>query len=128
MSNTIKNIFVVDDDPMITETMKDYLADNFGHTISVFPTGEDCLARLDENPDFIILDYTLNSVKTGAADGIEILHFIKVNYPKIRIIMLSSQEKHRTIAQTLEQGAEKFVYKDQHAFDNIAQLLNNDSD
>ena len=118
-----KNIFVVDDDPMMTETMKDYLADNFGHQVSVFPTGEACLAHLDENPDIIILDYYLNSVRKDAADGIEILHFIKVNYPKIRIIMLSSLEKHRTVAQTLEQGAEKFVYKDQDAFKNIAQLV-----
>ena len=118
-----KNIFVVDDDPMMTETMKDYLADNFGHQVSVFPTGEACLAHLDENPDIIILDYYLNSVRKDAADGIEILHFIKVNYPKIRIIMLSSLEKHRTVAQTLEQGAEKFVYKDRDAFKNIAQLV-----
>jgi len=124
MSLASKNIFVVDDDPMMTETMKDYLADNFGHTVSVFPTGEECLASLDENPDIIILDYYLNSVKKHAADGIEILHFIKVNYPKIRIIMLSSLEKHRTVTQTLEQGAEEFVYKDEHAFENIARLVN----
>ena len=124
MTTAPKNIFVVDDDPMMTETMKDYLVDNFGHTVSVFPTGEACLARLDENPDFIILDYYLNSVKKNAADGIEIAHFIKLNYPKIRIIMLSSLDKHRTVTQTLEQGAEKFVYKDEHAFSTIAQLIN----
>jgi two-component system OmpR family response regulator len=124
MSSAPRNIFIVDDDPMITETMKDFLTDNFGHKVSVFPTGEDCLASLDENPDFIILDYTLNSVRPNAADGIEILHFIKVNYPKIRIIMLSAQEKHRTVDQTLEQGAEEFVYKDKAAFNYIAQLVN----
>ena len=124
MNTTPKSIFVVDDDPMMTETIKDFLVDNFGHHVSVFPTGEECLARLDDNPDIIILDYYLNSVRKDAVDGMEILHFIKINYPKIRIIMLSSLEKHRTITQSIEQGAEQFVYKDQNAFKNIAQLVN----
>jgi len=124
MNTTPKSIFVVDDDPMMTETIKDFLVDNFGHHVSVFPTGEECLARLDENPEIIILDYYLNSVRKDAVDGMEILHFIKINYPKIRIIMLSSLEKHRTITQSIEQGAEQFVYKDQNAFKNIAQLVN----
>jgi DNA-binding NarL/FixJ family response regulator len=119
-----KNIFVVDDEPMVTESMKDYLASNGAHKVSVFSTGEECLANLDENPDIIILDYYLNSVKSDAADGMEILQFIKINYPKIRIIMLSALEQHKTVMQTVEQGAEKFVYKDQDAFKKIADLVN----
>jgi len=125
MNNVVsKNIFVVDDEPMITESMKDFLVDNFGHTVSVFPTGEDCLAHLDEDPDIIILDYYLNSVRKDAADGMEILQFIRINYPKIRIIILSGLEQHKTVNQTLEQGAENFVYKDDDAFNTIAKLVN----
>ncbi len=124
MNTLPKNIFVVDDEPLVTETMKDYLEDNFGHKVSVYSTGEECLAHLDENPDIIILDYYLNSVRKDAADGMEILQFIKINYPKIRIIMLSSLEQHRTVTQTLEHGAEKFIYKDQKAFETIAKLVN----
>ena len=120
-----KKIFVVDDEQMVIESMKDFLSDNFGHQVTVFPTGEDCLARLDENPDIIILDYYLNSVKKDAADGMEILQFIKINYPKIRIIMLSALEQHKTVNQTLEHGAEMFVFKDHEAFDTIAKLVNN---
>jgi len=119
-----KNIFVVDDDPMVTESMKDYLTDYFGHNVTVFSTGEECLANLDDNPDFIILDYYLNSVKKDAADGMEILQFIKVNYPGIRIIMLSSLEKYSFAMQTVQQGAEKYVVKDRDAFEKIAEIVN----
>jgi two-component system, OmpR family, response regulator len=119
-----KNIFVVDDDLMVTESMKDYLSVNGAHNVTVFSTGEDCLAHLDENPDIIILDYYLNSVKEGAADGMEILQFIKLNYPQIRIIMLSGLEQHKTVEQTVQQGAEKFIYKDQDAFNKIAEVVN----
>ena len=124
MQITPKNIFIVDDDVMVTETMRDYLISNGHHNVKVFSTGEDCIANLDEHPDIIILDYYLNSVKKDAADGMEILQFIKVNYPKIRIIMLSSLEKHKTAFQTIEQGAEEFVYKDEKSFDRIAALVN----
>ena len=121
-SSGSKNIFVVDDEPLVTESMKDYLSDNFGHHVSVFSTGEECIARLDKNPDIIILDYHLNSIREDAADGVEILHFVKINYPKIRIIMLSSLEQHKTVNQALDQGAEKFVYKNKDAFEIIAKL------
>jgi CheY-like chemotaxis protein len=124
MSTKPFKIFVVDDDPLVTETISDYLTDNGGHHVTVFSTGEDCLAHLDENPDIIILDYFLNSVKEDAADGMEILQFIKVNYPKIRVIMLSSLEQHRVIEQTVEQGAERFIYKDHNTFKKISEMVN----
>lgn len=124
MSAGSKKIFVVDDEPMVTESIKDYLTSNGNHRVTVFSTGEDCLANLDENPDIIILDYYLNRVKSDAADGMEILQFIKINYPKIRIIMLSGLEQHKTVMQTVQQGAEMFIYKDQDAFSKIAKLVN----
>ena len=124
MSAGSKKIFVVDDEPMVTESIKYYLTSNGNHQVTVFSTGEDCLANLDENPDIIILDYYLNRVKSDAADGMEILQFIKINYPKIRIIMLSGLEQHKTVMQTVQQGAEMFIYKDQNAFSKIAKLVN----
>jgi len=121
-----KNIFIVDDDPMISELLKDYLVDNWSHNVTMIGTGEECLSRMHEYPDIIVLDYILNSVHKDAADGIEILHFIKVNYPKIRIIMLSGREQLQLVSQSLQQGAEKYVLKTQDAFDQIADLVNVD--
>ena len=121
-----KNIFIVDDDPMMAELLKDYLTENWSHNTMVIGTGEECLARMNEYPDIIILDYVLNSVHKDAVDGIEILQFIKVNYPKIRIIMLSGREQLQLVTQSLQHGAEKYVLKNEDAFDQIADLVNVD--
>src|SRR5688500_6894327 len=107
-----KNIFIVDDDPMLTEALKDYLTRNVPHNISCFHTGEEFLKRLPEEPDVIILDYYLNTVQKDAANGMEILKLAKKNYPNIHIIMLSGQERYGVAMQTIQKGAEQYVIKD----------------
>ncbi|MBK7232027.1 MAG: response regulator transcription factor [Saprospiraceae bacterium] len=57
-------IFIVDDEPLLSEMLTDYLKDqNVGFNIKSFPTGEACLQSLDEQPDAVVLDYYLNSKK-----------------------------------------------------------------
>lgn len=118
-----KKIFVVDDDTMLTEALKDYLTRETPHDISIFHTGEECLKHLNENPDCIILDYYLNSVQKEAANGMEILQVIKKNYPDIHVVMLSSQEHYAIALQTIQKGAEQYVIKDEDAFGKIASMI-----
>ncbi|MEO8085613.1 MAG: response regulator [Bacteroidota bacterium] len=119
-----KNIFIVDDDVMLTESLSDYLTRTVSHKVSVFATGEDCLKHLDESPDIVILDYFLNTVQEDAANGMEILQTIKKNYPKVHVIMLSSQERYAVAMQTIQKGADQYVVKDKDAFKKIADMLN----
>ena len=119
-----KTIFIVDDDALVTETLRDYLTRKIPHTIRVFKTGEDCLNHLPENPDIIILDYYLNSVNKDAADGLEIMQTIKRYYPNTRIIMLSSQERYSKAMELIQKGAEQYVVKDLEAFEKIASMVN----
>ncbi|CAN5372150.1 hypothetical protein BH11BAC1_BH11BAC1_09310 [soil metagenome] len=119
-----KNIFIVDDDVMLTESLSDYLTRTIAHKVSVFPTGEDCLKHLAESPDIVILDYFLNTVQEDAANGMEILQTIKKNYPNIHVIMLSSQERYSIASQTIQKGAEQYVIKDKDAFEKIAGIVN----
>ena len=107
-----KNIFIVDDDTMLTEALKDYLTRKVAHHVKCFHTGEECLKHLTESPDVIILDYHLNTVQKDAANGMEILQAIKKHHRKIHILMLSSQERYGIALQTIEKGAEQYVIKD----------------
>ena len=50
-----KKIFVVDDDTMLTEAIKDWLTRVVPHNVITFNTGEECLTRLYEKPDVIML-------------------------------------------------------------------------
>ena len=61
MANENPKIFIVDDEPLLSEMLTDYLEDQDPHlSIRSFPTGENCLNNMDEEPDVIVLDYFLN--------------------------------------------------------------------
>jgi two-component system OmpR family response regulator len=119
-----KNIFIVDDDQMLTEALQDYLTRKVAHKVTSFPTGEACLNHLGEAPDVIILDYYLNTVHQDAANGMEILEAIRKQNPHIHVIMLSSQERYGVAMKTILKGAEHYVIKDGDAFEKISRLVN----
>lgn len=118
-----KKIFIVDDDEMLTEALSDYLTRKVAHNIRIFNTGEDCMQHISENPDVVILDFYLNTVKKEAASGLEVLEAIRKHLPNTRFIMLSSQESYGIAARTIQKGAEQYVIKDNDAFRKIADLI-----
>lgn len=121
--STPKKIFIVDDDEMLTMAMSDYLTRDTPHKISIFHTGEECVKHISENPDVIILDYYLNTVKSDAANGLEVLEAIREHLPNTRFIMLSSQESYGIAARTIGKGAEQYVIKGEDAFEKISKMI-----
>jgi len=124
MTNKKPTVFIVDDEPLLSEMLTDYLKDNdLTFNIKSFPTGEACLQTLHEQPDIVVLDYHLNSKEKDAANGIDILKEIKKQHPALPVIMLSSQESYGTAAKTIMYGAVHYVIKGQDAFEEIFQLI-----
>lgn len=124
MNNNIPTVFIVDDEPLLSEMLTDYLTDHYdGFNIKSFPTGEACLQSLDEQPDVVILDYYLNSKEKNAANGIDILKEIKKRNKALPVIILSSQKSYGTATQTILYGATHYVIKSQDAFEEIFQLI-----
>ena len=124
MTKTNPTIFIVDDEPLLSEMLTDYLKEQYdGFNLRSFPTGEACLQSLDEQPDAVVLDYYLNSKEKNAANGIDILKEIKRRDKAIQVIMLSSQKSYATASQTIMYGAMHYVIKGQDAFDEIFQLI-----
>ncbi len=124
MTNNHPTVFIVDDEPLLSEMLTDYLqGQDMGFHIVCFPTGEACLKSLDQNPDAVILDYHLNSKEKDAANGIDILKEIKKRNKTLPVIMLSSQKSYGTATQTIMYGAVHYVIKGQDAFEEIYQLI-----
>ena len=124
MTKSNPTIFIVDDEPLLSEMLTDYLKDQYeGFNIKSFPTGEACLQSLDEQPDAVVLDYYLNSKETTAANGIDILKEIKRRNKALPVIMLSSQKSFATASSTIMYGAMHYVIKGQDAFEDIFQLI-----
>lgn len=117
-------IFIVDDEPLLSEMLTDYLQEQYpGFRIQSFATGEACLQSLDGQPDAVVLDFHLNSKEKDAANGIDILKEIKNKNKALPVIMLSSQESYGTAGQTIMHGAVHYVIKSQDAFKEIFELI-----
>ena len=124
MINNNATIFIVDDEPLLSEMLADYLKDQYsGFNIQSFPTGEACLQSLHLQPNIVVLDYYLNSKEKDAANGIDILKEIKKRNKALPVIMLSSQKSYGTATQTIMYGAVHYVIKGQDAFEEIFQLI-----
>lgn len=117
-----KHIFVVEDDHLYATLLSDHLTDQ-GYSVTVFHTGEDCLERLSDKPDVIILDYYLDSEVAGAKNGLEILKIIHKTAPEQKVIMLSAQEHYGVALQTISSGAIHYVIKELGSFGDIDNIL-----
>jgi DNA-binding response OmpR family regulator len=79
------NILVIDDDPMVRESMKLALEDE-EHRVTTATDGMDALAKLDaEVYDLVFTDYFMPELK-----GDELARKIKKRHPSTIIVMLTS--------------------------------------
>ena len=110
MINNNATIFIVDDEPLLSEMLADYLKDQYsGFNIQSFPTGEACLQSLHLQPNIVVLDYYLNSKEKDAANGIDILKEIKEAKPETEVVMISSQDKIAPPGQGTANAVEGFA-------------------
>lgn len=111
----LKTIFIVDDDPMTCEMLKDHLTKMSNFTIHVFETGEDCIASLHLKPDVIFLDYRLDLVKRDAMTGLAALQEIKEKLPDVDVVFLSGQDKIEVAVAVMKEGAFDYIVKGESA-------------
>ncbi|HPS50219.1 MAG TPA: response regulator, partial [Bacteroidales bacterium] len=69
-------IFLVEDNEMFAETLKVSL-ELKGYEVKAFRTGEHMISAWEEDPDFILLDYYIESEIGVAMNGEKILRFIR---------------------------------------------------
>ncbi|QQS27471.1 MAG: response regulator [Sphingobacteriales bacterium] len=119
-------IFLVDDDIKTLIMLKNHLEKRIGHniTVNVFAYGENCLDRLDEEPDIIVLDYFLNAIKEDALSGTDILNQIVEQRPQARVVMMSGQEDMETALESIRNGAYDYIIKNEKAMQRLELLVN----
>lgn len=124
MANS-RTVFLVDDDPMQVQMLKDHISSKLNVSVTSFSTGEDCLNNLHLNPEVIVLDYYLDSVDKEAKNGIDILQSIKKQSPETEVIMLSGQDKIEIAVETMKHGAFDYVIKNESAFVRTENVMMN---
>ncbi|MBN9481824.1 MAG: hypothetical protein BGO70_14750 [Bacteroidetes bacterium 43-93] len=121
-------IFLVDDEPIQNEMLKDYLSERFLYNIKTFDNGEEAISNLNLNPEIIVLDFHLNAHKPNAENGVAILKRIKEKSPATQVIMLSGQDKIDVAIDSMKYGAYDYVVKGETAFSRMENILNNVSE
>jgi len=119
------HIFIVDDDKMQCELLKDYLLKGNKYKISIFHTGEECLLHLDEKPEIIFLDYNLSSEDKNAKNGMQILKAIKKRLSSAEVVMFTAQDKIEIAIDTLTSGAFDYILKNESAFHRADNVIKN---
>ncbi len=118
-------IFLVDDEPIQNEMLKDYIGDRHKYKIKSYESGETAIADMHLNPEIVVLDFHLNAHLPNAQNGVEVLKRIKELAPHTQVIMLSGQDKLEVAVDSMKYGAYDYVIKGETAFSRMDNILNN---
>jgi DNA-binding NtrC family response regulator len=121
-------LFLVDDEPIQNEMLKDYLAERFLYEVKTFEDGESALQNMHLNPEIMVLDYHLSGQHKDAKNGVEILKQVKERHPEVQVIVLSGQDKLEVAVDSMKYGAYDYVVKGETAFSRMENALNNVSE
>lgn len=127
-TETNRSIFLVDDEPIQNEMLKDYLSERFLYDIKTFDNGEEALKNMGQHPYIVVLDYHLSAHNPKAKNGVEILKTIKESYPETQVIMLSGQDQLEVAIDSMKYGAYDYVVKGETAFSRMENVINNVSE
>ncbi len=117
-------VFLVDDEPIQNEMLKDFLSERFRYEFKTYESGETAIKDAGLNPQVIVLDYHLNSHLPDAKDGIEVLKMFKEALPDSKVIMLSGQDKIEVAIDSMKYGAFDYVIKGETAFSRMENIIN----
>jgi DNA-binding NtrC family response regulator len=125
--NNTLSIFLVDDDNMFLTSLKHKLHEKFKATIriSTFSNGEDCLRKIEDRPDIVVLDYCLDSHPGNALNGIEVLQKIKTASEKTEVVMLTGMEQQELKESSFRLGAYEFLNKNATSAYEIQNTIKN---
>ncbi len=135
----IKNrviIFIVEDDAIQREILKDKLIDNnSNYQVISFENGESLFNYLKNNKlytnSYLILDYFLqNNNNPDAINGNEVIEVLKEHYPNLKTILFSAydnDENNEFISLKHQGKVIDFVKKTEHAYSYLINTIRLDN-
>lgn len=111
-------ILMIDDNPMILQTLK-LLLKRTGHSVIAVSTPDDALQEVRRNkPDLIISDMNFSNTISGD-DGLELLQKFKILSPDTPVILITAWGSIPLAVEGMRHGAFDFITK---PWDNLTLL------
>lgn len=125
MLENVRYMFIVDDDPVQVEMIKDYLGERYIFELKVYEDGEAALKDVPTlKPEIVVLDYHLSSNNPAAKNGVEVLKEIKKLNPTTKVIMFSGQDNIDIALESMRNGAYDYIIKGETAFNKMENTVN----
>ena len=101
-----KRLLLVDDDPVIRESLSEALADD-GIEVRTADSAEQALTMLgDGAPDIVLSD-----VRMTGLDGLELLRLLRERVPDLPIVLMTAFDDMPTVVTAMRDGAVDFLTK-----------------
>lgn len=118
-----KKIFFVDDDKMILNLLEYTVQGKKDYEVVSLLNGEDCLARLDEKPSLIVLDYILSGPGEERLSGLETLVEIRKKDEDVPVVILTGQGDDTLLTEFMDKGASHYLTKDDFFVDSVLETI-----
>jgi DNA-binding NtrC family response regulator len=118
----MKNIFVVEDDPLYRKAMVHKLSMDPEYKVQGFGDADSFLERLSDQPDIVTLDLSL-----GEIHGRDILKKINQLCPDTKIVVVSGQEEVNVAVEMIRLGAFDYLYKNEETLDQLWDAIHSAS-
>ena len=106
-------VFMVDDEPLLMESLEIILAYSGGHLISGSSNnGVEALEKLSQMNEEDLPDVMLADLNMPQMGGIELIKIVHEKYPNIKIIVLTTFYDEKNISQAIAGGATGYILKD----------------
>jgi CheY-like chemotaxis protein len=118
-----KLIFFIDDDSVILNLMEFTFQSRLDYEVVCFRTGEECLDNLHLNPSLIVLDHILVGAGENNLNGLDILKEIRKINKEIPVIILTGQGDDDLLTKFMENGANRYLTKDDYFIDSLIETI-----
>lgn len=108
MANRVESasVLVVDDEPLIRETLAEYLQGQ-GFRVAVAASGEAALAAVKKSPyDVVVCDINLPGL-----DGIEVLERLSRSNPEMLVLLITAYATVESAVEAFHKGASDYLMK-----------------
>lgn len=116
----LHKIFIIEDNVMYAEAMKQALSKDEAYELEIFHTGQDLLDNLHKGPDVVTIDYMLPDMS-----GMDVLKKVIKYNSDIQTIFLSGQEDVNKVVEAYKNGVKSYIVKNDNALVELEQSVKN---